>query len=335
MEWVEVTGRTVEEAKDHALDRLGVDERDAEFEILEEPRAGFFGRLKGEARVRARVKPTLRVKPDSGDRRNRRRGRQRPATGASVGSDEREASSASEPGSGRVGSGRAKASARSAGAAAVAVDDATQADGGEDDTLGAPGDARSARTTGSGRRRGGRGRGGKPATRPSEGDAGNREEGNPVTLETQLRITEDFARGLVQAFGYEADTTTATADDHESAEVRIDGGELGLLIGPKGRTLAAINEISRAVVLRQLDSAPEGRVHVDVSGYRQRRREALERFARSVAEEVVSTGRAKALEPMAAADRKIVHDAVGEIAGVRTSSEGEEPARRVVIAPDS
>ena len=55
MEWVEVTGRTVEEAKDRALDRLGVDERDAEFEVIEEPRAGFFGRLKGEARVRARV----------------------------------------------------------------------------------------------------------------------------------------------------------------------------------------------------------------------------------------------------------------------------------------
>jgi spoIIIJ-associated protein len=66
MEWVEVTGRTVEEAKDLALDRLGVDERDAEFEVVEEPRAGFFGRLKGEARVRARVKPALRAKPDSG-----------------------------------------------------------------------------------------------------------------------------------------------------------------------------------------------------------------------------------------------------------------------------
>src|SRR5438477_10848750 len=84
MEWVEVTGRTVEEAKEHALDRLGVDERDAEFEVLEEPRAGFFGRVKGEARVRARVKPALRVKPESGDR-NRRRGRQR--TGAAGSGD--------------------------------------------------------------------------------------------------------------------------------------------------------------------------------------------------------------------------------------------------------
>src|SRR5262245_9052358 len=87
MEWVEVTGRTVEEAKDHALDRLGVDERDAEFEVVEEPRAGFFGRLKGEARVRARVKPALRVKPDAGDKRNRRRGGGRTRAGAGADSE--------------------------------------------------------------------------------------------------------------------------------------------------------------------------------------------------------------------------------------------------------
>ena len=51
MEWVEVTGRTLEEAKEAALDQLGVDEQDAEFEVLEEPRAGLFGRLRSEARV--------------------------------------------------------------------------------------------------------------------------------------------------------------------------------------------------------------------------------------------------------------------------------------------
>lgn len=58
MEWVETTGRTIEEAKDAALDELGVDEHDAEFEILSEPKAGLFGRLRAEARVRARVRPT-------------------------------------------------------------------------------------------------------------------------------------------------------------------------------------------------------------------------------------------------------------------------------------
>src|SRR5207302_2047783 len=76
MEWVEVTGRTLEEAKDAALDQLGVDESEAEFEVLEEPRAGLFGRLRAEARVRARVQPTaVRPKVDRGSRRRGRKDR--------------------------------------------------------------------------------------------------------------------------------------------------------------------------------------------------------------------------------------------------------------------
>src|SRR5436309_87013 len=72
MEWVETTGRTLEEAKDAALDQLGVDEQDAEFEVLEEPKSGLFGRLRSEARVRARVRPT---RPRPKDERRERRGR--------------------------------------------------------------------------------------------------------------------------------------------------------------------------------------------------------------------------------------------------------------------
>src|SRR3954451_19154907 len=72
MEWVETTGRSIEEAKDRALDQLGVDEQDAEFEVLEEPRPGLFGRFRSEARVRARVLPTA-PRPKV-ERRERRRG---------------------------------------------------------------------------------------------------------------------------------------------------------------------------------------------------------------------------------------------------------------------
>src|SRR3954469_23444789 len=76
MEWVETTGRTVDDAKEAALDQLGVDERDAEFEVLEEPRSGLFGRLRGEARGRARVRPTS-PRP-KGERRERRKRRESP-----------------------------------------------------------------------------------------------------------------------------------------------------------------------------------------------------------------------------------------------------------------
>ena len=72
MEWVETTGRTLEEAKDAALDQLGVDEHDAEFEVVEEAKSGLFGRLRQEARVRARVQPTTpRAKVDRRDRKRR------------------------------------------------------------------------------------------------------------------------------------------------------------------------------------------------------------------------------------------------------------------------
>ncbi|MCC6226934.1 MAG: Jag N-terminal domain-containing protein [Microthrixaceae bacterium] len=72
MEWVERTDRTVEAAKDFLLDQLGVDEDEAEFEVLEEPKPGLFGRVRGQARVRARVAPRA---PRSKDDRRKRTGR--------------------------------------------------------------------------------------------------------------------------------------------------------------------------------------------------------------------------------------------------------------------
>ena len=72
MEWVEITSKTVEEAKEAALDQLGVDTDDAEFEILEEPSRGLFGKTRGQARVRARIRPTRpRPKVERRDRRKR------------------------------------------------------------------------------------------------------------------------------------------------------------------------------------------------------------------------------------------------------------------------
>ena len=72
MEWVETTGDTLEEAKNAALDQLGVAEDEADFEIIEEPRPGLFGRTRGEARVRARVRPTTPRGKSERDRNNRR-----------------------------------------------------------------------------------------------------------------------------------------------------------------------------------------------------------------------------------------------------------------------
>ena len=76
MEWIEVTGRTVDEAKERALDELGVHESELEFELIDEGRSGFLGRIgRSEARIRARITPLSREKPADKRRRRRQEGR--------------------------------------------------------------------------------------------------------------------------------------------------------------------------------------------------------------------------------------------------------------------
>jgi spoIIIJ-associated protein len=276
-----MTGRTVEEAKDAALDELGVDEADAEFEILEEPRQGLFGRQRGEARVRARVRPTApRPKVERRDRKRR--------TPAS----------------------------REAGAATGAAPSASAT----------PPPGRGARKA--------------PASqggRPKDDERATGREGADMTEELSMAEQGDVARqfvvGLLDRLQMPAQVNTVEVDE-DTVEVQVTGQELGLLIGPKGLTLSALQELTRTVVQRR-SVGRSGRVVVDVAGYRQRRREALERFTREVAADVVSSGMQKVLEPMSAADRKVVHDTATDIEGVQTSSEGEEPRRRVVIQPVS
>src|SRR5438477_6534915 len=83
MDWIEVTARTIDDAKELALDRLGVVEAELEFEIVDEPRKGLFGVGRGDARIRARVKPLSREKPS--DRKRRRRPNERSPRGQSGG----------------------------------------------------------------------------------------------------------------------------------------------------------------------------------------------------------------------------------------------------------
>src|SRR5438270_7831562 len=94
MEWVVTTGKSVEDAKDAALDQLGVAEDDAEFEVLDEPKLGLFGRVRSEARVRARVRPTAPRPKD--DRRDRRRRDQRKKPGETNGNDDQPKTEAAE-----------------------------------------------------------------------------------------------------------------------------------------------------------------------------------------------------------------------------------------------
>jgi spoIIIJ-associated protein len=301
MEWVEVTGRTVEEAKDAALDQLGVAEDEAEFEVLEEPKAGLFGRLRSEARVRARVVPTVpRPKLERRDRRRARPGRGGQGTaGAQGGGAEAGGGNSDGPdeGGGRREAGRGGGGSR---------------------------DRRGAGGTGSAS--GGRGR----SQQVDEGEddvVDNGEDGDEV------EVAESFLTGLLETFGAPFTVERRELDD-DIVELSVQGEGLGLLIGPRGQTLGAVQELVRTAVQRR-SRGRAGRIVIDISGYRQARRAALERFANQVAEQVKASGVPRVLEPMPPADRKVVHDAINVIDGVTTSSEGEEPMRRVVISPQS
>jgi len=153
-----------------------------------------------------------------------------------------------------------------------------------------------------------------------------------VSVNEQVEVISDFLEGLLDVFGLEGEIGSEEIET-DIVEISIDGDDLGLLIGPKGQTLSALHELSRTVAQRKLTGSHDGRVRLDVSGYRQRRREALERFALTVAEDVRTAGVQKVLEPMSPPDRKVIHDALNEVDGVSTASEGEEPRRRVVVLP--
>ena len=145
-------------------------------------------------------------------------------------------------------------------------------------------------------------------------------------------LAEEFVEGLLNRFGAKFEMQRREIDD-DTVEIVVTGDDLGMLIGPRGQTLAAVQELARTVVQRKAPGA-RTRILVDIAGYRMARREALERFTRGVAEQVLATGVARVLEPMSAPDRKVVHDTANTIDGVSTTSEGEEPRRRVAIIPD-
>jgi spoIIIJ-associated protein len=323
VEWVVTTGRTIEEATEAALDQLGVDEGDAEVEVVREPQKGLFGRLRSEAQVRARVRPTA-PRPKV-DRRERRRGSDRRRREGAGG--ERAKKGSRE----RVGAGGGSNSGSNPSEDAPAGDDGSTSEGSTAGTSRSSGGSSSSR-----RRRRSR------ASRTAEGamvsESTQPAEVSPaeeMDLEAQRTAVDEFLRDLMAAFGRDDVTVSVTvAEDDEALEAAIEGSELGLLVGQKGITLAAVQELVRSMVQRQFVGQAHARVRVDVAGYRARRKEALELFATGVAETVKESGVAKALDPMGSADRKVVHDVINGIDGVVTVSEGVDASRRVVIRPE-
>jgi spoIIIJ-associated protein len=152
------------------------------------------------------------------------------------------------------------------------------------------------------------------------------EEVQPQAGSARLRA---FLEEILGAFGLSARVRIVEQVDVITAE--ISGDDLGVLIGKRGQTIDAIEYLASIVLYPRPDRRK--RVEIDAEGYKERRRIAIERVALRKAQEAAKRGRPVELEPMTAAERKIVHVALKDRRDVVTESRGKEPHRAVVITP--
>jgi len=142
------------------------------------------------------------------------------------------------------------------------------------------------------------------------------------------------ARELVEGVLDELDLDGEVAidEDDERITVTVEGdADYGLLIGKRGQTIDALQLLCYQAAFRGLRERK--RVVVDAAGYRERRRETLERRADRAAEQALTNSRVVEMDPMSAQERRVVHERLKGRAGVETYSEGDEPHRCVVVAP--
>ena len=135
---------------------------------------------------------------------------------------------------------------------------------------------------------------------------------------------KDFVKHLPEG------TTYNIIKSNQYINVEINNEELGYLIGYRGETLYALQNILSAIAGKGIDN--KVRVILDIEGYKQRREKTLEELAEKVAKTVIRTKKPVKLEPMQAYERKIIHSKLQENSKVETTSIGEEPFRRVVIS---
>ena len=280
------SGASVAEATAAALSRLGASAGEAEIEVLETPRRGFFG-----SRRDATVRATRRA--EGGDTPN-------------ADTEEREA-----PGSGSQ--------------------EAPEGDAAEVEPPPRPTDVDPTHTPIQG----------DPVTDTSTDADAQADNGAPPEseeddltpeqrlelLDQEAEIAADFVEGLLDLLTLPGDIEIVVRE--EQAIINVSEVGSGLLIGRRGATLDALQELVRCATQRRTER--RSHVRVDVEGYRERQLEKLRDKCREAIAEVRESGEAVRLEPMDPYERKMMHDVVAKASGVTSTSEGNEPRRRVVI----
>lgn len=144
-------------------------------------------------------------------------------------------------------------------------------------------------------------------------------------------VAGDYLEQLLDILDFDGDIDLDV--DGDRAVVSIDGSdELERLVGTDGSVLDAVQELTRLAVQQELGD--RSRLMLDIAGWRAAKREALTEVGRVAAQRVLESGESEELDPMSPFERKIVHDSIAEIEGVRSDSTGTEPHRRVVVLVD-
>lgn len=292
---VEVKAKTVEEATSLAIAELGLESAEQAEITVVQEAKGGFMGLGSQPAV-----IIARAKPTQPKRRRRRR---RKGNGGRKGSGDRETSGSTEKSSEERPKRKSGGGGKSSKGGRNVKQDRDRDNGGRQAAGTAPSPP-------------------KPADTKSD---------RAPDIDEQGQVAVEFLEGLLAAFGLEGAVTYRIDDD--ILLVDMSGDQTEALIGPRGVILSSVLELTRTVVQRKTFGSP--RMRLDIAGYSERRRAALKIYTTKLADKLLAEGGEVMLEPMNPADRKVVHDAVAEIDGVRSFSEGEDPNRSVVLAADA
>ena len=324
-DYIEITGKTEEEAIKKGLQQLGLDRDEVSVEILERAKAGFLGFGSAPAKIRmsygpdkpepipetpepVKAAPEVPEAPKASDtpaperkerreRRRKREPRQEVETPA--------ASDADEP------------------SAVVAV--SASADEAQASERPAPRKARPNKRKASQKP--------KDAPEPKPVAAPDAQP-VPVSAEEvndeKAQAIRTFLSGLLEHMDCKAEVRVYQPEEGRY-KVILEGAGMGALIGRRGETLDAIQQLTNYSVNR---NGARARIQLDAEGYREKREQSLQNLARKEAAKVVKYRRSRTLEPMNAYERHVIHTALQEFPGVNTYSTGVDPNRRVVIAFD-
>ena len=160
-------------------------------------------------------------------------------------------------------------------------------------------------------------------------------EDKPLVSEEEAERSEkaagEFLEGVLKVMGVDAKLESRVDRSENTVHIELSGENMGFVIGRRGETLDALQYLTTIVTNKKEDS--RWRVTLDTENYREKRTAALIALANKTANQAVKTGKSIALEPMSPQERRIIHSALQDNKAVTTFSTGQEPRRKIVIAP--